>query len=293
MIARVRIYGRLHPRTVAAIIFGAFVTLLVLPIILGGVSDELAGDAGLSVNQMVVAMVWQLVFSLLLVACVTILQWHDIAGLIGPTDRGGMTSFYLVLSLPLLILVILLIGLMGDGITVSPLRVIMIILSLNALVGLSEEILFRGIIFGALRQKHSLIWSIVVSSLVFGLLHLVNLGSGQSLSATVYQVVNAACLGALFCAILLQTNSLWFPIALHTIWNSYVMVGLYTAATPDPFAGLTPTDPIEIAPRYFLAPFILPSILLAVTILILWRYQKRTGTRLSGIQPTPPASVSA
>lgn len=288
MIGDLRSYSRQHPRTIAAVIFGAFAALLITPIFLGGVSDELAGGVGLSVDQMVIAMVWQLVFCLLLVGCVSILQWHDIAGLTGPIDRGGMTSFYLVLSLPMLILVVLLIGLMGDGTTTSPLRVIMIILSLNALVGMSEEILFRGIIFGALRQKHSLILSIAVSSIVFGLLHFVNLGAGQSFTATLYQVINAACLGGLFCAILLQTNSLWYPILLHTIWNAYVMVGLYTSASTDPFSGQTLSEPMGIAPAYFLTPLILPTILLSATALILWRFQKRTGVNLREVHPTAP-----
>ena len=283
MIAALRRYSRRHPRTVAAVICCAFAAALLAPLLYQGVSDVLAGSGVLSVNQMIFAMMWQLAFCLILTGCVAVLGWHDIAGFQGPIDRGGMRSFYLVMSVPMFILTILLVGMMGDGSTPSPLRVIMIILSLNALVGLSEEVLFRGIVFGALRQKHRLITAIVVSSAVFGLLHLANLGSGQPLATTMYQVVNAALLGGLFCALLLQTNSIWPPIVLHMVWNSYVMVGFYTAERLDPFASQVSVDDTGFSANLF----VLPVILVGVTWLILWRYQRRTGHRLWDMHPTP------
>jgi len=282
MLTKLRRFGRARPRFIAYLILAGFAVILLLPWVLSGPSNALAGSGIMSLDQMVLAVVWQTILCLILMGLVALLGWHDLAGFAGPIDRAGLRSFYAALLVPAAILMILAVGLMTDGKTASPLRVIMIILSLNAMVGLSEELLFRGILFGALRQKHRLITAIVISSLIFGLIHIVNLGAGQSGSATAYQIFNAALLGAVFCAILLQTNSLWPPIALHMIWNSYVMLGLYSAE----HAGTLP-DTITTEPSGITADIvILPALLAGITWVILWRYTKRTGVDLWRTQPS-------
>ena len=89
------------------------------------------------------------------------------------------------------------------------------------LVGFLEEMIFRGLLFCEMK-KQGLVSAIVVSSLTFGIGHLVNLfnGSGADLLANVLQVVYAAAAGLLFCVILLKTGSLLSCILTHSILNA-------------------------------------------------------------------------
>lgn len=76
-----------------------------------------------------------------------------------------------------------------------------------------EEIFFRGIIFGGLRQKgHGFIFAAIVSALLFGLMHM-----------NVAQGVNAFFLGLLAAYVYHQTGNLKSAIWLHVINNTYVV----------------------------------------------------------------------
>ena len=94
--------------------------------------------------------------------------------------------------------------------------------------GIGEEIIFRAIpVSNWMRlggKKDVIIESVVATSLLFGLIHLLNLLSGASLSATVFQVVYAICLGALFSAVLLRSGSIVPCIILHTFTDFLIFL---------------------------------------------------------------------
>lgn len=285
MIGTLQSATRRHPRATAAVILGAFVMLLSSAWIMSGPAETLSNGQALPVEQMMTAVMWQTMICIVLLGIVALIGWADITGFAGRFDRGGLPAFYAVLILPAGLATLLMISLIGDSTIPSPLRLVMVILSLNAMVGLSEEILFRGIIFGALRQKHRLITAIIVSSLVFGLIHIVNLWAGQSGVMTSYQIINAMMLGGIFCAVVLHTNNLWPAILLHMVWNAYAMLAAHADLVEDPFAGQSTTEPAGFAP----VMLVVPLILFIVTFLLLWRYQRRTGQSLWAIQPVVPA----
>ncbi len=89
----------------------------------------------------------------------------------------------------------------------------------NLLVGFFEEVLCRGVLLYALLRvwqdrRGGAFAAAVVSSLVFGVMHLQNwLISGQSLAGTLVQVTFATFVGIGFAGVLLRTNALW-PLAL-------------------------------------------------------------------------------
>ena len=66
-------------------------------------------------------------------------------------------------------------------------------------VGFVEEVIFRGLLFRAMAEDNRNT-AVVISSLTFGLGHLLNLvnGSGASLAETLLQVAGAVALGFLF-----------------------------------------------------------------------------------------------
>ena len=88
-------------------------------------------------------------------------------------------------------------------------------------VGFLEETIFRGFLFKAISQS-SLKWALVVSSLTFGLGHILNLfnGSGMSIGENLVQIVSAVLIGFLYVLIFIRSGSLWMCIISHGVFNS-------------------------------------------------------------------------
>ena len=63
------------------------------------------------------------------------------------------------------------------------------------LIGYVEEMLFRGFLFKALIPKDGLKLSVIISSVTFGIGHIVNLFAGQANLETVIQVLFAIAWG--------------------------------------------------------------------------------------------------
>ena len=121
----------------------------------------------------------------------------------------------------------------------SPLETLLYILSMF-LVGFLEEIIFRGFLFNAM-VKNSVKSAIIVSSVTFGIGHIVNLinGSGAELLPTLLQVIYAIAIGYAFVMIYYKTKSLLICIITHGIFN-----GLGTFANE---AVMTPQKQIIIS----------------------------------------------
>jgi membrane protease YdiL (CAAX protease family) len=88
-------------------------------------------------------------------------------------------------------------------------------------VGFLEEIIFRGLLFQAMRRD-SLRSAIIVSSLTFGIGHILNLfnGSGAQLLSNLCQVGYATAVGFLFVIMFLKTGSLIPCIVTHSAVNA-------------------------------------------------------------------------
>ena len=86
-----------------------------------------------------------------------------------------------------------------------------------------EEILVRGIIFRIMEEKLGSYIALIISSLIFGALHL---GNPNSSVATALGLAIQA--GLLLGAAYICTRSLWFPIAIHFAWN-FTQSGIYGA----------------------------------------------------------------
>lgn len=97
-------------------------------------------------------------------------------------------------------------------------------LGLALLTAISEELLYRGVIFvdllKILTARHAsglnIITAVIVSSLLFSLQHLSNLAS-QSWLATGCQLIQTFGMGVLFAAVYLRTSSLSLVIFTHFI----------------------------------------------------------------------------
>ncbi len=96
-----------------------------------------------------------------------------------------------------------------------------------------EEVLFRGLILGVLLSKYydsknGILKSVIISSLIFGLVHIINIWAQpyqSSTRGTLNQVYAAFCLGAMYSAIYLKTRSIIILGVLHFITNFFAGIG--------------------------------------------------------------------
>lgn len=100
----------------------------------------------------------------------------------------------------------------------APLETFLYVVSMLC-VGFLEEVIFRGFLFKAL-SRENLKQAMLLSSLTFGIGHIVNLLNGAKLWATLLQICYAAAIGFLFTAIFHRSGSLLPCIAAHSVINS-------------------------------------------------------------------------
>lgn len=86
-------------------------------------------------------------------------------------------------------------------------------------VGFLEELIFRGFLFRAL-CRDSVKTAIWVSSVTFGIGHIVNLLNGAALLPTLLQLCYATAAGFLFTVMVYRWGSLWPCIVTHSLLNS-------------------------------------------------------------------------
>ena len=93
------------------------------------------------------------------------------------------------------------------------------------LVGVAEEFLCRGWLLNEFLERYGdtkkgVWYSIVISGVIFGLMHLGNIyAMGQSFAMTIIQVMSAAASGILFGLIYYKTKNIWTVITLHGLWD--------------------------------------------------------------------------
>ncbi len=86
-------------------------------------------------------------------------------------------------------------------------------------VGFLEEIIFRGFLMRAL-MKENVVKAIVISSVTFGLGHIVNLLNGAELASTLLQLVYAIAIGFMLSVFTVKTNNIIPCIIFHGLFNA-------------------------------------------------------------------------
>ena len=120
----------------------------------------------------------------------------------------------------------------GARLNQSPVETALYVLSMLC-VGFLEEMIFRGLLFRAM-AKDGVRSAIIVSSVTFGIGHIVNLfnGSGAELLPNLLQVVYAIAIGFAFVMLYCRTGSLLPCIAVHGIFNGLSAFANEAAMTP-------------------------------------------------------------
>jgi membrane protease YdiL (CAAX protease family) len=108
---------------------------------------------------------------------------------------------------------------------ISGLGLLMAFVSLVILPPITEEILFRGFFYGTLRANKIRKWSaIIVTSLIFGSLHLFGAAEGGLLWIA---FLDTFILSTVMCYFREQNGTIWASIGIHALKNGFVFLNLF------------------------------------------------------------------
>ncbi|WP_059171700.1 CPBP family intramembrane glutamic endopeptidase [Bacillus sp. FJAT-27445] len=163
--------------------------------------------------------------------------------------------------------------------TVLALLVGSIIVSCSA--GIIEEMLFRGYLFKLIEGKWGAAAAIAATSVLFGALHLLTVGSIRLLDALLI-LAAGTLVGILFSLIVRKTGNLWNAAAVHILWNFVLsprVVGFTKGANETGVSLITArfeTDQIWVTGGAFGIEAGLPSMILYSAV-IWWLVVRKTG----------------
>ena len=180
--------------------------------VLASIGDNISADIGV---LKIVTLPILIILSVILVLFVKKNGLSEKYGLCKSEIPASKMLFYI----PLIVLMTENLWL-GVAMNVSPLESLLRVLSMFC-VGFLEEMIFRGLLFNAM-VKDGIKSAIIVSSLTFGIGHIVNLinGSGAELLPNILQVIYAVAVGFAFVMIYYKTKSLLPCIVTHSIINA-------------------------------------------------------------------------
>lgn len=179
-------------------------------VVLFSLGDELSARIG--IEKLVTAIVGAV---LMLTSYIWILK-NGLAETYGLCPMKGSGKDYLYFT-PLLVMLTVNLW-WGVQLNLTVLETALYVFSMLC-VGFLEELIFRGFLFKAL-CRDNLKQAILISSLTFGIGHIVNLLNGAEVVSTLLQVCYAVAVGFLFTYIFHTSGSLWVCILVHGVFNS-------------------------------------------------------------------------
>ena len=158
-----------------------------------------------------ILMIALIVISGLLFMCVRVTGTTDYYGLAGWAKNSKAMLWFI----PLWIIasVNLWIGISPD----YPMPGLFFAAVMMAFVGFAEELIFRGFLFKAVLKGGNTKMAIIISSVTFGLGHILNLFIGQDLVETLVQIVFAVAVGFVLTMVFYKSGSLWPCILAHSL----------------------------------------------------------------------------
>ncbi len=108
----------------------------------------------------------------------------------------------------------------GVGIAYSGVNQVYAVVSM-LLISYIEEVIFRGFLFKALIPRDGLKIAVIISSVTFGIGHIVNLFAGQASLEAVATVFFAIAWGFIFTFVFYKSGSLWPGIIAHGLVDAF------------------------------------------------------------------------
>ncbi len=156
------------------------------------------------------------ILAILVAILLTAARWWTEAGVNGPRQWRELHLLALPTALTLLPF--------AGGINREPVLGIPLLLIGYALTGFAEEAFARGLLLRVLRPSGP-VRALIVSSLLFGLMHLGNVLIRGNPAIIAAQAVGAACFGAGYAALRLRTNTFWPLMVLHMLTDLFLRLG--------------------------------------------------------------------
>jgi membrane protease YdiL (CAAX protease family) len=131
-----------------------------------------------------------------------------------------------------------LLGLGATGLITGKLQLAAVgmVLINTAMVGFSEELAFRGVLWGAVRKAMPFWPGFLIVSMAFGSVHVFNAILTGELAAAGVQALNAFMSGCAYLAIRIRTRSILPIMVIHAAWDFVVFLvgsgGDHAAPTP-------------------------------------------------------------
>lgn len=175
-------------------------------------------------------------YGYLIIVGVALLYWKVVEkkplATMGLSKEIGTYFIGIALSVFLLTLSVVIIAATGNieyqGI-IENADVLMIILLTGGFMiqGAAEEMLCRGIVLHALKEKTSLLTAVIVSTILFILPHWSSLFAGETIYGVI-GVINLILISVIFSFLTIRFKSIWAACGLHSFWNAilYSVLGL-------------------------------------------------------------------
>lgn len=185
--------------------------------------------------------------------------------------RGAFIGFIFI-SIPVIVLVLTgNVKLQMQEITMTAIFGIVGSLVAFLIQGATEEIVVRGWLFPVLSVRSRIWIGIVVTSFLFGFLHLLNPG------ITILSISNIILVGVFAAFYVLKDSSLWGICAWHSIWNwaqynvfGFAVSGMSMYSTPL-FKPVTNGNEVLHGGSFGIEGSIITTIMLSIASIVLWR----------------------
>lgn len=156
---------------------------------------------------------WNIVLAALFLAITAVvMKWRDL-GFVAPASLSSLS----ILWFPALYL--LCFAAMALVLGLPPMATVFFVFLNTIVVGISEEFMFRGILFRAWRSRLSIWPAIIITTVMFGGVHVMNVFVTGQFGEAGLQAIAAALSGFAFMALLIRTGSIWVPIVYHALWD--------------------------------------------------------------------------
>jgi uncharacterized protein len=247
-----------HVASHRSVLFSIFTTLLFIAcIVVTAIIQKMASEP---IAQEALGAVGRTAIGLIALACIATCGWFSWLA-----NSGSRTSWLFILAPLLYVLGVYPLLFSGAYELPAEDRSLLSMVAANGFAaGVMEELIFRGLVLGALLSRWGVtgsgLWrALVVSSLLFSAPHALNILSGAQLLTTIAQLVWALQLGIVFGALVVAGGSVWPVAALHGLSNAYIHANRF---------GLNVTIELPAATLLALAP--VPLVLYS------WALLKRT-----------------
>ncbi len=108
---------------------------------------------------------------------------------------------------------------------------LLIVTLTTLLVGISEEMIFRGILLPIFMQKRNVIIAVLFSAIGFSLLHSVNVLGGLSFQEAGFQVLMTLFAGIFYALLALKIKNIIPLMILHWLWDLILITESITGAS--------------------------------------------------------------